>query len=301
MTAAIVIGNPKAGRGKTDWDGVLRSLRDAGIAAEARLTEEPGHAIAIARQGRRDGVGLVIAAGGDGTVHEVANGLLADGDAAGDVPTLGILPLGSGCDYAKTFAVPDDVAGAVAVLSSERPARAVDVGRVTYRSEGAEAQRYFVNIAEVGIGAATVARAATLPRALGGAVYGLAFVMTLPGFRRLETRVTMDGDSYEGSVLNLVVANGQVFGGGMRVAPQADPADGLFDVQVHVPSKPVYVANLPKVYKGTHLPHAKIEEYRTGSLQVVCDPAGLIETDGEVLGTTPATFTIMRGALRVKA
>jgi YegS/Rv2252/BmrU family lipid kinase len=300
MGTSIVIGNPSAGRGKTKWDDVLAKLRAAGVDATGHLTERPGHAIELAQRARAEGVDLVIAAGGDGTVHEVANGLLRDGTGT-DMPTLGVLPLGSGCDYAKTFGISDDIDQAVATIADERPPRIVDAGEITYRHDGAEARRYFVNIAEVGIGPETVARAASLPRSLGGAVYGLAFLMVLPIFRALDAKIAMDLERYDGRVMNLVVAVGQVFGGGMRVAPAADPSDGLFDVQVHFPSKVQYVASLPKVYKGTHLPHPKIKESMTATLEITADPPGLIEADGEVLGRTPATFRIVPGALRLKA
>jgi YegS/Rv2252/BmrU family lipid kinase len=298
MTTCIVIGNPAAGRGKTKWEDLLESVRAADLDATGRITEYPGHAIELARAARREGARLVIAAGGDGTVHEVVNGLLAE--RAGDMPALGVIPLGSGCDYAKTFGIPEDPAGAARVIASAA-VRDVDAGEITYRQDGTEHRRFFCNIAEVGIGGATVARAAKLPRALGGAVYGLAFCMTLPTYRRADTTIAMDDLTYEGPLVDLVIAIGQVFGGGMKVAPKAHPADGLFDVQVHFGSKLDYVRGLPKVYKGTHIPHPRIREERASTVEVGSDPAGQIEADGEVLGTTPATFKILPGALRLKA
>lgn len=297
MERVVVIGNPAAGRGKTSWGDLLEAMRSAEIDAHGRVTEYPGHAIELARAARRDGADLVVAAGGDGTVHEVVNGLLADGPGEA---ALGIIPLGSGCDYAKTFDISTEPLAAIErIVSAE--VRSVDAGAVTYRHEGAEHRRFFCNIAEVGIGGATVARAARLPRVLGGAVYGLAFCLTLPGYKRGATRIAMDAEIYEGPIMDLVVAIGRVFGGGMEVAPQADIADGLFDVQVHFGSKLDYVRGLPKVYKGTHIPHPRIREERAARVEVGSDPAGLIEADGEVLGTTPATFEILPGALKVRA
>ena len=298
MTPCIVIGNPAAGRGKTKWGDLLESIRSAGLDATGRITSYPGHAIELARAARRDGAETVIAAGGDGTVHEVVNGLLAE--RAGEMPALAVIPLGSGCDYAKTFGIPEEPAEAARAIATAA-VRNVDAGEITYRRDGTEHRRFFCNIAEVGIGGATVARAAKLPRALGGAVYGLAFCMTLPTYRRADTTIAMDALSYEGPLVDLVIAIGQVFGGGMKVAPNAQPADGLFDVQVHFGSKLDYVRGLPKVYKGTHIPHPRIREERAARVEVGSDPAGAIEADGEVLGTTPAAFTILPGALRLKA
>lgn len=294
MDGAVVIGNPAAGRGKAHWGDILEAFRSAGIDAFGRITEYPGHAIEIARAARRDGSELVVAAGGDGTVHEVVNGLLAAVDAP--MPALGVVPLGSGCDYAKTFDMPEEPKDAIALIASAA-LREVDAGEIVYE----QGRRFFCNIAEVGIGGATVARAARLPRALGGTVYGLAFLMTLPAYQRGDVKIAMDDRVYEGPLLDLVVAIGKVFGGGMRVAPSAEADDGLFDVQVHFGSKVDYVRGLPKVYKGTHIPHPRIREERAAVVGVGADPAMPIEADGEVLGTTPATFTILPRALRLKA
>jgi diacylglycerol kinase (ATP) len=288
----LVITNPSAGRGRST------SVRFSDLGPVAR-TEGPGHAIELAAQARKDGVDVVVAAGGDGTVHEVVNGLLRDGPGP-DVPALGVVPLGSGCDYAKTFDIPSDPDEAIASLVAAA-FRDVDVGEITYTTDGGDEKRYFANIAEVGIGGECVERASRLPKVLGPAMYGIAFLLTLPVFKRRPSRISMDAASYEGPLTDLVVAIGKVFGGGMQVAPGADPADGLFDVQVHFAGKVAYLRGLPKVYKGTHLPHRQIREERARQVVVTCDPPTRIEADGEVLGRTPATFRLLPGALRIKA
>jgi diacylglycerol kinase (ATP) len=132
-------------------------------------------------------------------------------------------------------------------------------------------------------------------------VYFFGFWLTLPRFSFRRAEITVDGITHQTSLTNLVVALGQVFGGGMRIAPHADPRDGLFDVQVHSGSKLDYVRGIPKVYKGTHVPHPKIGEMRGSVVEVTCEPPGLIEADGEVLGTTPASFRVVPNALLLKA
>ncbi len=266
---------------------------------EAILTAGPGHATELARRARAGGVRTVVAVGGDGTIHEVVNGLLAEGTGS-DVPVLGIVSGGSGGDYAKTFGVPEDPAEAIARIESDAEPRFVDAGLVAYRTDRGEAMRYFCNIAEVGIGAQVVHHAARMPRRLGGAVYFAGFVRTLPAYRRREAHIVMDGQTYRGPLTNLVVAIGQVFGGGMRVAPKADPSDGLFDLQVQFGSKVDYVMGIAKVYKGTHIPHPRIREERAAHVEVECSPDALIEADGEMLGRTPATFSVVPAALRLK-
>jgi len=302
MTRTFVIGNPDAGRGRLskDWETVLSRMREEGLEVTGRLTEARDHAVDLARQARAEGFELVVAVGGDGTVHEVVNGLLAEGTGAG-IPVLGIVGGGSGCDYAKTFEIPEETAGAIRLLASEVPPRAVDVGEIQFSTGSGEARRFFANISGIGIGAEVVQRAAQLPRALRGGVYFASFVLTLPRFKRRQARIELDDDTYKGPLTNLVVANAQVFGGGMRVAPAADPSDGAFDLQIQFGSKTDYARGITKVYKGKHIPHPRIIEAQSSRVRVECDPPAMVEADGEVLGWTPALYSILPKALRLKA
>ena len=296
-----MIGNPRAGRGgvRQRWDELLARLDRAGLASTGQLTDAPGHATELARRARAEGRSLVVAVGGDGTVHEVVNGLLAEGDD-GPVPVLGVVPGGSGCDYARTFALPDAIDEAVALLASPSSPQAVDVGEVRCQGSEGACRRLFVNVAEVGIGADVAHRAAGLPRSLGAGRYVVAFALTLAAHRQVDADVEAALERYEGPLTNLVVAIGQYFGGGMRVAPTADPADGDFDVQVQFGSKLEYAMAMPRVFRGTHLPHPRVIEWRTANLEIHSDPAARLEADGELLGTTPATFRLLPGALRLK-
>jgi YegS/Rv2252/BmrU family lipid kinase len=285
------------------WEELLDRLREVGLEPHGRLTEHPGHATDLACEARSEGRKLVVAVGGDGTVHEVVNGLLSDGPAAGPgdvVPALGLVPAGSGCDYARTFAVPSGLDAAVAHLAAAG-LRSVDVGEVRCQGAGGEHVRHFVNVAEVGIGAEVADRAARIPRSLGAGRYALAFALTLAGQRSVAAEVQVDTERYQGPLTNLVVALGQYYGGGMRVAPKADPSDGRFEVQVQFGSKLDYALAMPKVFLGTHLPHPRVRESTAAGIDVRCEPGARVEADGEVLGTTPAQFTIWPGALRVRA
>ena len=242
---------------------------------------------------------MVVAVGGDGTVHEVVNGLLTQGTEE-PVPVLGVIPTGSGCDYARSLALPNHLAAAAACLSSPTPPRVVDIGEVRCQGIGGERRRLFANVAEVGIGADVAYRASLLPRACGPARYVGGFALALPGHRPSDARVETTTDRYQGPLTNLVVAIGQYFGAGMHIAPAADLSDGEFDVQVQLGSKLDYALAIPKLYRGTHLPHPRVLEWRSGTVEVSCEPAARLEADGELLGTTPASFRILPAALRVK-
>ena len=299
----MVIGNPRAGRGTVGrgFDELLERLERSGLRTTGELSTRRGHASELARQARVDGLGMVVAVGGDGTVHEVVNGLLDEGlHQRLPIPVLGVVPGGSGCDYARTLSLPSDLADAAARLGSSNPPRVVDVGEVHCQGIEGRLRRLFVNVAEVGIGAEVAYRASRLPRACGPARYVAGFAMTLPRHRSSDSWVETTTDRYEGSLTNLVVAIGQYFGAGMRIAPRADPGDGDFDVQVQFGSKLDYALAMPRVFGGTHVPHPRVLEWRTREVKVVCDPPARLEADGEVLGTTPASFRVLPAALRVK-
>jgi diacylglycerol kinase family enzyme len=176
----------------------------------------------------------------------------------------------------------------------------IDIGKVTFERDGETVTRYFANIAEVGIGAACVARAAKLPRFLGPTVYFFAFWLELRRHRIAQVKIDLVDRVYDGYMNNLVVANGQFFGGGMKVAPKAAPTDGLLDVQIEHARKREAIALMPKIYKGAHVPHPDIEEAKRVKLSIECDRPLPIEADGEVLGTTPATFEVLKDVLSIK-
>jgi diacylglycerol kinase family enzyme len=160
--------------------------------------------------------------------------------------------------------------------------------------------RYFPNIAEAGLGGAVCRRVTTLPRRLGPAQYFVAFWMVLPGFAPATVRIDADGRTYEGRAVNVVVANCRYFGGGMQISPKSSPDDGALDVLVLTGPKLDSFTTLPKVYRGTHLPHRNIVELRGRRITVEADTPLPIEADGEPLGMTPATFEVIDHAVRVK-
>jgi diacylglycerol kinase (ATP) len=297
----VLIANPGAGRGKVDaaLPRVERVLRDEGLDYRIVRTTHPGHATEAARDALRNGERFLVAAGGDGTVHEVVNGMILNGTATAPDAVLGVVAAGSGCDFVRTFGLPADAGAAASRLASGR-VRVIDVGTVTCTYEGAERTRYFVNIAEAGLGGAVVARTARLGRFLGAARYASGFWLTLPGFRPTPVRLDTDGQASSWRAFNVVVANCSFYGGGMRISPKSDPGDGLLDVLVMTGPKSDAFSTLPKVYRGTHLPHRNIAELRAGRIRLDADRPFPVEADGEIVGTTPVSFGIIPGVIRLK-
>lgn len=298
----VLIANPRAGRGRVDaaLPEAERVLREAGLEYRIVRTTGPGHATEAARGALLGGERFLVAVGGDGTVHEVVNGMIEDGKPAAPDAVLGVIAAGSGCDLVKSFGLPADVRQAAGHLTGDQ-VTTMDVGSVV--CAGQDKPRYFVNIAQTGLGAAVVARTTGLTRAgrwLGGAKYAAGFWLTLPRFRPAAVRLDADGQAYAWRAYNVVVANCRFYGGGMHISPNSDPCDSLLDVLVMTGPKSDSFTTLPKVYKGAHLPHRHIAELRAAQLRVDADAPFPVEADGEILGSTPASFGIIPEAIKLK-
>lgn len=290
----LVIVNPVAGGGRARrfWDRAAVSCLTAGLALEVVYTGGRGDAAnAAAGAGDR----LVIAVGGDGTAHEVVNGLLRRPSSR--PPRFAPLLYGSAGDLARTLPCPSRPAEVAVWLSQDRW-RVVDVGRVG----SSTGRRYFINAADVGIGAEVVRRAARGPAGLAGTLNFLgAAVVSLIVHRNTLVQLAADqGAVEEIRVRTIAVANGRYFGGGMQIAPNADPADGLLDIVIVGDfGRLEGIVNLPRLYRGTHITLPKVRVLRARRLEVDApEPVG-VETDGELAGTTPAVFEVVPSALRV--
>jgi diacylglycerol kinase (ATP) len=297
----VLIANPNAGRGTVSraLPRVERVLTEANLAYRVVRTTHPGHATEAARQALSNGERYLVALGGDGTVHEVVNGMVCDGGPVAADAVLGVVAAGSGCDFVRSFGLPPDAGKAAAHLAGDE-VRTIDVGTVTCADGNI---RCFVNIAEAGLGGAVVARAAGFKgagRFLGGARYAAGFWLTLPRFRPATVRLDASGQYHAWRAFNVVVANCRFYGGGMQISPNSDPGDCLLDILVMTGPKSDSFTTLPKVYKGAHLPHRNIAELRAAQLSIEAEPCLPVEADGELLGVTPASFGIIPGAIRLK-
>jgi diacylglycerol kinase (ATP) len=300
----LLLANPLAGAGR---DPVLprlsAALRARGIVHDQALTEGPGHATQLAREAVEDhGRRFVVAVGGDGTVHEVVNGLVdaATGEIRGDDPVLGIVAGGTGCDLTRTFGLDRPPEVVAAHLDGDQTVR-MDLGRVHLVGTGGDQRTLlFANVAEAGYGGLVTDLANRLPRRLGTARYALAIIGAVSRFKLVESVVTVDQGTTAEAMSNVIVANGQFFGGGLHVAPRALPYDGKFNVQVWQ-GKPLDVLRAgPELRKGTHLARSDVREWQSATVEIDAERPLLIEADGEVLGTTPATFDVLANVLRLK-
>jgi YegS/Rv2252/BmrU family lipid kinase len=262
--------------------------------------QRPGEAMEVTRASLKSGERFVVAVGDDRIVHEVVNGMMAGGKALVRDAILGVVPAGATCDFPRTFGLPEEVVPAASHLEGEGTFP-IDVGKVTYTNRaGDQAEEYFANVAQVGLGAAALARADRLPQRLGRGRYFFGFWFSLAGWKPAPVRLQGDRRSLEERVRNIVVANGQFISGGQMISPRSWPGDGFFDVLVMKGPRSEAFTLLPKIFRGEHLPHRNIVELKSRRLGVEADRELWVEADGQPLGTTPATFEVIPQPISLK-
>jgi YegS/Rv2252/BmrU family lipid kinase len=308
----FVVYNPQAAGGRTgrEWPGIAKRLEAAVGAFAAQPTRARDDATRLVREAVANGASEVIAIGGDGTISEAINGLFDGAMPARSPVTFGFVSAGTGSDFARMFGIAGGLDAACARLAAGRTQR-IDVGRLSFRDEqGRPAVRYFNNTASLGLSGAT-ARAvngASLSRFLGPrAMFRYHSVAELIRYRFPRVGYSVDGAAQvEERIATLVVANGCYFGSGMKIAPDADLADGMLEVVVvKGESKSQLIAAMNLVYTGRHLSHPAVRALRGRRIDVVpLDEAEsgpvLLEVDGESPGRLPATFEVLPDALTLR-
>ncbi|TEU16574.1 MAG: diacylglycerol kinase family lipid kinase [Anaerolineales bacterium] len=303
MKAAMrVIVNPVAANGAVGkrWPQIRDILRAEGGQFDAALTEGPNHATELSREALSAGYRTIVAVGGDGTLNEVVNGLVIEG-MVDPMVNLGIIPGGTGSDSVRTLGIPHDYRAACQRLLHGKP-DCVDLGLVTCASEGREIQRYFLNVAGLGFDGEVCERVNRSSKALGGTLPFLSSLfVNLLTYQNKTVEVTLDGQQRLQQKANSVfVCNGRYAGGSMHIGPNAALDDGIFDVVIIGDTgKLEIVVNLPRIYRGTHLSHPKVDEYRAQEIRVKARERMLLQADGELIGEAPATFQIIPQALHV--
>lgn len=307
MADTLVIVNPRSANGSTGrrWPDIERRLCAAIPAFDVAFTQRPNHATELAREGAA-GHERVVVIGGDGTINEVVNGLVADDRPVRDDLVLAIVPRGTGADFVRTMGIPHDLDAAIQRLATGSP-REVDVARVVYRGpDGGERVRYFINEASVGMGAVVCQEVNRSSKRLGGRLSFLRGIL-IATFRYRNQPVTfsVDGGPAEEVLLrNAWIANGRYSGGGICHAPRARPDDGLLDL-VRIPRLNLWeqTVSMRRLRSGAFADHPKVTYVTARRLEV--RPTGpvpvWIETEGEPIGTIPATFEVLDTRLRVLA
>ena len=288
----VVVANPAAGRAAR-YPCVAEAMERA-AGTELHWTRGPGHAAEIAVDAARRGASELVVAGGDGTVHEVVNGLSTTGDR---MPLLGLVPLGTGNDLCRSLDLPLDPHDAIAVLDTPAE-RSADL--VAVEVDGA--RRLAVNFALGGFAGDIAAHVTEERRRLwGGLVYLRGALAGLGGLRSYRTELVLDGETLAPlDLMALVVANGRCLGGGIPAAPRARPDDGLLDVVAVPACAPVRLPGLlGRVLSGRHLSDPRLLWTRARRVEMRSDPPMSFNLDGQPFGSGRASFEVLPGAFRL--
>jgi diacylglycerol kinase (ATP) len=284
-----IIFNPTAGAGRSHkaLEIVEDILKEKNKEYIVHKTEYREHAIELARGAVGKGYEGIISVGGDGTLLEAAQAL-QDTDEV-----LGIIPAGTGNDFREAIGVPGDVAQALEIILAGHSMR-VDTGLIN-------GTKSFLNVAGTGFDVEVIRNTNKVRRAFtGGFAYFLGIVMSILGYKNKKLRITADGKKMEREVLLIAVANGRCFGGGLRISPRSDIADGLLNVVIlNKIAKPRILIELPKLKKGQLERISVAEQFVCKEITIECDEKQHFDLDGEIAGETPATFTLKEKALRV--
>lgn len=302
----FLILNPTADRGRAErvLPALERALRAEGARYELVHTRRAGHAVALAEAAVEEGWRAVVAIGGDGVVHEVANGLLR---AAGDnlVTPMGVVPAGSGNDFVKLLGIPPRDAEAAARRITRGEPRPVDVGRVPHMvaRSGPRDPWHFVNGVGLGFDAQVALEASRVRRVRGLAIYAVAVLRTLRRLGAPHIRVVVDGEEVADRELILAtIANGACHGGSFWLTPDASVDDGLLDVLVaDRRGLAAVLALIPRVLRGRHLGARGVELRRGTRVSVRSDTPLPIHADGEIIasGVSELDVELLPGRLRV--
>jgi diacylglycerol kinase (ATP) len=294
----LAIVNPRAGRSRGhSWPAVERALRDSGIALDVEHTTEARGGEQIAHRAVRSGRGRLLVVGGDGSVHDVVNGIMSADSHHVANTTLAVAPLGTGNDWARSLGMdlpPRALAAAVAAGRTMRH----DVGVIDFPEAAPRRRRWFVNVAGAGYDAHLISRLP--PHVTSTLAYLRGALAGLVSYRAPRFAIRVNGELVDRRLLLACVANAQACGNGMRVAPVAQVDDGLLDL-VTIDEVGWFRAlfKIVKLYRGTILADPVVRHVRTPTVRIDAEPPADVEAEGQILGRTPAVFSVLPGALEV--
>ncbi len=301
-TFAVV--NLKSANGKTEklWPDIKKALSEAIDSFEFAFTTGQYTAPDMTKQAIKSGFSRIISVGGDGTLNEVVNGFFEQDKPVNPQAVLGVISMGTGADFIKTTGIPKPYQDAVKVINRANT-RTLDAGKIKFMSSaGKETTRYFINIADAGIGGETVDRVNRTTKMFGGFVSFLwGTILTLVTYKNKNITITLDGNKpYDAEINMLAIANCQFFGGGMHIAPKAIPDDGMFDIVIIGKAGFIdFLRNSSKIYKGTHINDPKIGYMHAKHVELISKDRVLLDVDGEQPGMLPATFDLLPKSIQV--
>ena len=297
----LLSGSGRCGR---DWEHIARMLYAKGIDFDTVFTGYRYHAIELARRGIvEDGYRNVIAIGGDGTVHEVANGILSQSEVPSTEVRMGVIPVGTGNDWIRTFGIPRDYKAAIDILA-EGKEFVQDVARATFVGRNGEPEsRYCVNVSGAGLDAFVNLKVCQMKdKGKNGKMsYMTGLAKSVLEYRSCRTAARIDGENEaKGLIMSVSVGIGQYNGSGMLQLPESKADDGLLDVTViETMSVPRILTVVGRLFDGKIYSVKRVHNYKGRTIEITSDDVREVEIDGEPLGTTPVRYTIEDKRLKV--
>ncbi len=299
----FAIVNPQAGsgRGKADWPEIQKLLAEKGVDFDFALTEKKYHAVELTVKAITSGYRKILAVGGDGTLNEVVNGIFIQKLVDTKDVLVGVIGIGTGNDWQRMYALPVSYSDKIDAIKASKNFLQ-DVGRVDYFESRYPQSRYFANAAGIGFDAQVALSTNKLKESgkSGKVLYIFSLIKTLFSYKSTIVSVVIDKDQVGGKIFSLTLGIGKYNGGGMMQVPNALADDGLFDVTIirHIRRGDV-IRNIYRLYNGTILKHPKISGHQAKKIVISSKPPVNLEVDGESLGTSPFTFTIVPQSINV--
>lgn len=300
----IAVVNPNAGGGKVanEWPLLSNILKEKGLQFEEVFTTHRYHAVELVIYALKRGFRKIISVGGDGTLHEIVNGLFYQQEIPVSEVTLAVLPAGSANDWTRMFRIPLNYDKAADTILEGRTIMQ-DVGKIEYTQSGVRNTRYMVNVAGIGLDA-NICHYCNIAKNKGHAgelSYVKAAFKALLGRRSNYTKVVVDGKSFfSGKVFSIGFGIGRYSGGGMIQVPDALADDGLVNLMVaRKVSKIKFLLLFRQLFKGTIYNFKEVSHCAAGRITVISRKPDRMEIDGEVVGTTPVSLEVVPRALRV--
>lgn len=298
---AIINPHAGSGKGKTDWPQIESLLKKNGIDFDFIFTEFKYHAVELTVNAINKGYKKILSIGGDGTLNEVVNGVFIQNKYLTTDIVIGVISVGTGNDWSRMYGIPSTYEGKIAAIKAEKQFLQ-DVGRVEYEESMVKNTRYFANAAGVGFDAEVARRTNRLKEIghSGKILYMGSLARALFDYKPSYINIAIDGEKLEGKIFSLTVGIGRFNGGGMMQLPNAVSDDGLFDVTVIRQIRRLEaIRNIYRLYNGTILSHPKISGHMGKTVAISSDlPIGL-EVDGESLGVSPFTFSLIPKSINV--
>lgn len=299
----FAIVNPQAGsgRGRTDWPHIESLLKSKGVKFSYVLTEHKYQAVELTVNAINQGYKKILAVGGDGTLNEIVNGVFIQKLHPTTEINIGVIAVGTGNDWFRMYKLPATYEGKVDAIKNEK-LFLQDVGKVEYEESKVKQIRYFANAAGIGFDAEVARRTNRLKESgrKGTLLYIGSLIRALFDYKASYINVSINDEKLTGSIFSMTIGIGCYNGGGMMQVPNAISDDGLFDVTVirHIKKFGV-IRNIYRLYNGTILRHPKISGHRGSLLSVSSNPPVGLEVDGETLGISPFSFSVVPQSINV--